>query len=73
MAMTTSKLLGEYLRELGSISRSQVVEGLRAQVVARDRGERRRLGEILVERGYVAPIELEVALRRQSTDCSFAA
>ena len=68
MAMTMNKLLGEYLREISTLHSWQVVEGLREQVIARDRGEARRLGEILVARGYVASTDLQSALLRQSSD-----
>lgn len=70
--MFGSKLLGEYLREISALSSGQVVEGLREQVIARDRGEFRRLGEILVARGYVCPSDLETALTRQSAECQLA-
>lgn len=68
MAMMMNKLLGEYLREISTLDSWQVVEGLREQVIARDRGEARRLGEILVARGYVASTDLQSALLRQSSD-----
>jgi hypothetical protein len=71
--MTESgKLLGEYLREVRPLARWQVVEGLRDQVIARDSGRNRLLGEILVTRGYVAPKDLEAALRRQKHDLGIA-
>ena len=66
--MMMNKLLGEYLREISTLDSWQVVEGLREQVIARDRGEARRLGEILVARGYVASTDLQSALLRQSSD-----
>ena len=68
MVMATNRLLGEYLREISTLACWQVVEGLREQVIARDRGEVRRLGEILVARGYVASADLEAALRLQTSD-----
>ena len=73
MAMTMNKLLGEYLREISTLDSWQVVEGLREQVIARDRGEARRLGEILVARGYVASTDLLSALLRQSSDSGASA
>ena len=66
--MRSYKLLGEYLRERTPLTSQQVIEGLREQVIARDRGIARRLGEILIERGYVTPQDVAEAASRQSAE-----
>lgn len=62
------KLLGEYLREQTRLTDRQVVDALRQQFIARDRGLKQRLGEILVERGYVTPREVDEAAARQRSE-----
>ncbi len=59
------KLLGEYLREQAGLTSRQVVQGLRQQVMARDQGEAKLLGEILVDLGYVSSGDVAAATRRQ--------
>ncbi len=66
--LTTSKRIGEYLREVAPLSSPQIVQALRQQVIDRDRGQERRIGEILVGLGHVDPNELEAALQRQMAD-----
>jgi hypothetical protein len=68
MELTPNKRLGEYLREISTLSSPQIVEALRRQVIERDRGQQRRIGEILVSMGFVEPNLLEVALQRQQAD-----
>ncbi|MHB1133322.1 MAG: hypothetical protein ACYC4L_13185 [Chloroflexota bacterium] len=62
-----AKLLGEYLREQTGLTSTQVVRGLRRQVMARDQGQQKLLGEILVELGYVTPHDVTSAKARQAT------
>lgn len=59
------KLVGEYLRDMTSITSSQIVNMLRNQVVLKDEGERKLLGELLLEADYVTREELEEALNQQ--------
>ena len=68
VAGTSPRRLGEYLREQTGLTCRQVVRALRRQVVARDQGEAKLLGEILVELGYVTPREVEAATSRQDAD-----
>lgn len=63
-----AKLLGEYLREHTLLTDRQVVDALRQQFIARDLGLKRRLGEILVERGYVTRNEVDEAAARQRSE-----
>lgn len=70
--MTTNKRLGEYLREISSLSSPQVVEALRKQVIERDRGQRLRIGEILVKMGFVEQNAVETALLKQELDVGTA-
>lgn len=62
------RLFGEYLRDESRVSSRQLVEALREQVISRDSGKPRRLGEILVSLGYVSPQDVERAASRQSSD-----
>ncbi|MHB1005277.1 MAG: hypothetical protein ACYC3S_06480 [Chloroflexota bacterium] len=66
--MRTVRLLGEYLRERTALTDHQVVDGLRQQMIARDKGRTRRLGEILIERGYVTCPQVEEAAARQRAE-----
>lgn len=70
--MRQAKLLGEYLREQTRLTDRQVVDALRQQMIARDLGIRRRLGEILVERGYVTRREVDEAAARQHSELRIA-
>jgi hypothetical protein len=67
-----AKLLGEYLREQKLLTDRQVVDALRQQFIARDLGLRRRLGEILVERGYVTRKQVDEAAARQRSELTLA-
>jgi hypothetical protein len=67
-AGTSPRRLGEYLREQTGLTCKQVVRALRRQVVARDQGEDKRLGEILVELGYVTPRDVDTAASRQDAE-----
>ncbi|MDO8670897.1 MAG: hypothetical protein Q7O66_05635 [Dehalococcoidia bacterium] len=60
-----SKLVGEYLKDLTSITSFQIVCALRSQVALKDEGKKKLLGELLVEAGYVTREQVDEALRRQ--------
>ncbi len=59
--MKDKKLLGEYLIELGLITREQLEKALEEQ---KKTGV--RLGQILIERGYVKPEDIGKVLELQS-------
>ena len=54
------KLLGEYLLETESIKKEQLERALKIQV-----GDKRKIGRILVDLGYLKEQEVELALERQ--------
>ena len=62
------KLLGEYLREVTSLSHEQLVEQLRLQCEMGDQGKQVRLGQLLVNAGYVSDEDLREALDRQDAE-----
>ena len=70
VAGTNPRLLGEYLREQTGLTSQQVVRALRRQVVARDEGEEKLLGEILIELGYVTSHDVAAATSRQEAESS---
>lgn len=59
------RLIGEYLRENGSLTCREIVLGLRQQVILRDQGVQARLGEILIWLGFITEEQLAAALSRQ--------
>ncbi len=59
-AEVISKLIGEYLLEMGVINPSQLQKAVGIQIK-----DKRRLGEILVDLGYIRKEHLSVALRKQ--------
>ena len=63
--MAGQKLIGEHLRESTELTSNQVVQALRQQVIARDKGVHRRLGDILVDLGYVSRRDVESAASSQ--------
>ncbi|GEM_PF-2355930 len=56
------KLLGQILRQAGLCSADRVLEALNAQSA----GDRRRLGELLIDMGAITHDQLENALKIQS-------
>ena len=60
--MSSSKRLGELMREQGYVTEEQVKEAL--QIQGRT-GENRLLGQILVSRGFATTPQVQVALARQ--------
>jgi GAF domain-containing protein/HAMP domain-containing protein len=57
---TVRKLLGEYLLETESIKKEQLERALKIQV-----GDKRKIGRILLDLGFVREQEVELALERQ--------
>jgi len=59
-AEVISKLIGEYLLEMGVINPSQLQKAVGIQIK-----DKRRLGEILIDLGYIRKEQLSAALRKQ--------
>jgi len=59
-AEVISKLIGEYLLEMGVINSSQLQKAVEIQIK-----DKRRLGEILINLGYIRKEHLSMALRKQ--------
>ncbi len=59
------KLVGEYLRDIASVTSNQIVGALRDQIVLKDEGEDKLIGELLIEAGHVTRTEVDEALRQQ--------
>jgi type IV pilus assembly protein PilB len=62
MAETTRVRLGELLIQVGALTQERLAEALRAQ---QEEGGRRRLGQVLVERGFIDETSLTQILGRQ--------
>ena len=62
MSVGDTKRLAEYLVESGRLSQEQVDEVLSIQSRP---GERRRLGEIIVSRGFASAAAVKIALAKQ--------
>ena len=57
---------GRVLTKLGKVTREQVHEGLNVQKLRREKGQKKPLGEILVELGYITNNDILEALAGQS-------
>jgi type IV pilus assembly protein PilB len=57
---------GRVLTKLGKVTRDQVHEALNLQKAKREKGQKRLLGELLVELGYIKPNDIMEALAGQA-------
>ncbi len=63
------RAIGELLRGLvPSLKEDDIISALREQCARMDRGERKLLGEILLERGLIGETDLRAALARQERE-----
>lgn len=60
-----SKLVGEYLRDIAPLTANHIVAALRSQLILKDEGQCRLIGDILLDEGHITTEQLEEALRRQ--------
>ncbi len=60
------KLVGEYLRDMTSLTSRQIVDALRSQLILKDEGDHKLLGELLLDAGHITKEQLDEALKRQS-------
>jgi|GEM_PF-4487667 len=63
---TTSKLLGDYLIELGFVTKKQIDDALEAQRNGEYPGK--RMGDILLARRLITRAQLDKAIERQMAD-----
>jgi hypothetical protein len=57
---------GRVLAKLGKTTREQVHEGLNVQKAKKEKGQSKRIGDILVELGYIKPEDVMEALAGQA-------
>jgi type IV pilus assembly protein PilB len=57
---------GRVLTKLGKVTREQVHEGLNLQKARREKGQKKPIGELLVELGYITPNDVLEALAGQA-------
>jgi len=62
MSKGNPKLLGDILMEMKCITADQLAQALKVQSRS---GEKRRLGEILISRGFIKRCHIDVGLAKQ--------
>ena len=63
---STSKLFGDYLIELGFVTKKQIDDAFEAQ--RKGEYQNNRLGDILIDRGLITRAQLDKAIERQMED-----
>lgn len=66
-------MIGRYLVETGALTEADLARALAKQAELQARGERKRLGDVLLEMGLISEARLEQALMQLLHDSTTAA